>query len=269
MFLIIPELQNTFIGLIYETFIILLFGVLLILIGWRFKRRKTEYTRNMFIIFLSFTVAIIFSWLSKLILLIMEVPSFDFVDPTTPGFFIIARILQFRVSFILMVVGAYFIYMMKVKIFEEKANPIEKWIVRILSLITFAYSIIFVEQSNVLLDVIAFLFAFLTLMVVFIPFTIASFNMRKSIKGKVYKNAAFSLGIMGICFILILFNFLLDRLWMMIFNDDGYTFFYFAAWAMGILGAITAYIGYIRPEQQQKLIQTMSQNQDDKILEDE
>ncbi len=57
---------------------------------------------------------------------------------------------------------------------------------------------------------------------------------------------------MSICYILVFFNFFLDRLCMLVFDVLGFTPFYYAAWASGIIAVFCAYFGYIRPKAGEK-----------------
>jgi hypothetical protein len=250
-------LRQTFIGLIYESFIIALF---LLLVGFtihHYLRKRTLYTRIMLLIFVFFSLGIIFSWLAKLLTIVLYDDYYNDISPLIPGYWLIQRITAFRVSFAWMVFGTYCTFYLKMKIFDAKPSQFERIFILTLSVVTFLFSLIFVQNGNVLLDVIAFLLAFLVMTFVYIPFVIASLRLRRSLEEPLYRRAAMSLAVMGGCFILILFCFLLDRIWMFTGLDlDGYTVFYFAAWFFGILGTAAAYYGYILPGQQQKFSQT-------------
>lgn len=249
-------LTNTFIGLLYESFIIVLFLFLLGFTIHHYMRKRTLYTRIMLLIFIFFSLGIIFSWLAKLLTIVLYDPFYSAINPFIPGYWVIQRITAFRVSFAFMVFGTYCTFYLKMKIFDAKPSQVETIYIISLSVVTFLFSLIFVEDGNVLLDVIAFLLAFLVMTSVYIPFVVASLRLRRALKEPLFRRAALSLAAMGGCFILILLGFLLDRVWMFAFADDGYTVFYFAAWFFAILGTAAAYYGYIHPGQQQKFSQT-------------
>ncbi|MHA1192591.1 MAG: hypothetical protein ACTSP9_09890 [Promethearchaeota archaeon] len=52
---------------------------------------------------------------------------------------------------------------------------------------------------------------------------------------------------MAIFFILVPFNFLVDRL-LILFGGPGFSLFYFLAWIFVIFAMIASYFGYIRPK---------------------
>ncbi len=248
-----PELQDTFNGLLYESGIIFLFLILIVLIIVHYSKKKTP---NTFLLLASFTCmffAIIFSWLSKFILIQMDITGFTVLDPNTPGFWFYAIILQFRVSFVLLVLAADITYILKVKIFDDIYNQVEKWILIMLSIFTILFTLIAVEQGNILLDVLSFLFVLVIMCYVYIPFVVASLKMYRLMEEPHYKSASLSLAGLGLSFIMVLICFLADRLMMMLFDSSGYTVFYFAAWGFVIVGTFAAYMGYIRTSRQKSL----------------
>lgn len=61
----IPDgMLDTFIGMIFESVVIVIMIGLLFLIYRHYQQRKTEYTHLMLWIFINYTLAILFSWLS-------------------------------------------------------------------------------------------------------------------------------------------------------------------------------------------------------------
>ncbi len=248
-----PELQDTFVGLLYESGIIFLFLILLILIIVHYNKKKTV---NTFLLLASFTCmffAIIFSWLSKFILIQKNITGFNALDPNIPGFWLYSVILQFRVSFVLLVLAADITYILRVKIFDDMYNQVERWILIILSISTVLFALIAVEQDNIDLDVLSFLSVLVIMSYVYIPFIIASLKMYRLMKEPHYKSASLSLALLGLSFILVFISFLADRLMMMIFSSSGYTVFYFAAWGFVIVGTFAAYMGYIRTSRKKTL----------------
>lgn len=248
-----PELQDTFVGLLYESGILFLFLILLILIFVHYSKKKTV---NTFLLLASFTCmffAIIFSWLSKFILIQLDITGFTVLDPNIPGFWFYSVVLQFRVSFVLLVLAADITYILRVKIFDDMYNQVERLILIILSIATVLFTLIAVEQGNILLDVLSFLFVLIIMCYVYIPFVVASLKMYRLMKEPHYKSASLSLAGLGLSFILVLLCFLADRLMMMLTESSGYTVFYFAAWGFVIVGTFAAYMGYIRTSRKKTL----------------
>lgn len=52
---------------------------------------------------------------------------------------------------------------------------------------------------------------------------------------------------MSLFFMLVLLNFLIDRV-LILLGDPGFTFFYFLGWSCVIIGIVCAYLGYIKPK---------------------
>lgn len=248
-----PELQDTFVGLIYESIIIFLFLILLVLIIIHYSKKKTLNTFLLLASFIFMFFGIAFSWLSKFLLVQEIIPEFVDMDPNITGFWFFAVILQFRVSFVVLVLAADITYILKVKIFDDMPKMAERWILIILSIFTVLFTLIAVEQENVLLDALSFLFVLIIMCYVYFPFIIASLKMYRLMKEPHYKSASLSLAVLGISFIMVFVGFLADRLMILLFDSPGYTFFYFAAWGFVIVGTFAAYIGYIRTSRKKTL----------------
>ena len=248
-----PELHDTFIGLLYESGIIFLFLILIVLIVVHYSKKKTPNTFLLLVSFICMFFAIIFSWLSKFILIRKDITGFNVLDVNTSGFWLYSVILQFRVSFVLLVLAADITYILKVKIFDDMYNQVEKWILIILSISTVLFALIAVEQENTLLDVLSFLSVLVIMTYVYLPFVLASLKMYRILEETHYKQASLSLAALGFSFIMVFLCFLADRLMMMILLSSGYTFFYFAAWGFVIVGTFAAYMGYIRTSRKKTL----------------
>ena len=247
-----PGLEDTYIGLLYETGIIVLFLILLILIVVHYSKKKTLNTFLLLASFACMFLAILFSWLSKLLLVQEITPDFDELDPNLSGFWIYGLILSFRISFVVIVIGSDITHILKVKIFDDTPNKVERWILVIFSLITIVFALTAMEQGNVLLDVLAFLFVLIIMCFVYIPFVIASLKMYRVMKEPHYKRASLSLAVLGLSFVMVFVGFLADRIVILI-RGYGYSVFYFAAWGFVIVGTFAAYFGYIRTSRQKSL----------------
>lgn len=260
-----PGLEKTYIGLLYETGIIFLFLILLILIIIHYSKKKTVNTLLLLGSFTGIFVAIIFSWLSKFYLIKNGILGFDDLDPNIPNFWFISVLLQFRISFVLLVIAADFTYILKVKVFDDMPKKIERLILIILSIATILFALIAIEQGNVLLDVLSFLSVLVIMTYVYVPFIIASLKMYRILEETQYKRATLSLSAMSFSFIMVFVSFLADRLIMLIFNSEGYTFFYFSAWAFSIIAAFAAYLGYIRTSRKKSLKEEKNTEQEKQI----
>ncbi|MHA1672564.1 MAG: hypothetical protein ACTSYI_02965 [Promethearchaeota archaeon] len=255
------DMQDTLTGMIFEIAIFVLFLALLTLMWRHYRIRKTRYTKLMFLMFTFFATALLFSWISKAINLYLEAPTFEDINPNMPGYLFLSRILQFRVSFAFITMAIFATQLFKVAVFETKNARRQNMVIGIYSLFVAAYSLIVVVQGNVLYDVLAFLFVTIDLCLVFIPFAVASLKVRKKMTDPIYRKASLALAVMAFAFIFIFVGFLTDRILIMTIRPDGYTFFYYAAWVSAILGSVSAYLGYIRPGQKQKLQEVADANE--------
>jgi len=246
------QIEKQFIGMIFESFIIITALTVLVLILIKYYQKRHKLTLYLFIIFLNFFFAILFSWLSKVLVLS---PGLEYIynetvpDPGTPLSWILLRIVDFRISFVFFTIAIFVSYILKVNIFEKGYNKIQKYFVIIFGSITGIYSLLIYQRGNTLLDAIAFLFVFLYITMIYIPFFLRAYKSYRSVNEKVFKNAFLSLALMSIFFILVPFNFLIDRLLILIGGSEfAFSLFYFLAWIFVILGILGAYFGYIRPK---------------------
>ena len=240
-----------FIGMSFESFIIVIASILLALILRKYyEKNKHKLTLYLFLIFLFYVIAIFFSWFSKILVLYSNI---DYIaynsllpDPGTVLSWIILRITDFRISFVFLTIAIFISYILKVNIFEKDYKKTHKVIVIIYSIVTVLYSLLIYQKDNDLLDAIAILLIFIFMAMIYIPFLYSSVSSYKSSQEKKFKNAFLSLALMAIFFILVPFNFLLDRL-LILFGGPGFSVFYFLAWIFVLLGIIASYYGYIRP----------------------
>ena len=248
------EQNLMFIGMLYEMVIIIIASILLILILNKYNEKKHRLTLYLFIIFLNFLAAIIFSWLSKVLVLYSGeeyIYNSTVPAPNDALSWMILRIIDFRMSFIFITIAIFFSYILKVGVFEKGFNPIHKKIVIIFGIWTALYSLIIYERGNTLLDVFAFLFVLIYMTMIYFPFMIQTYKNYKIVEEKVYKNAFLSLSLMSLFFVLVLLSFLLDRI-LILFGSPGFTIFYFLAWSFVIGGMLCAYLGYISPKSKEK-----------------
>ncbi len=239
-----------FIGMVFETTIIIIAAFILGLILMKYFQKKHQFTLYLFLIFLFYMIAIIFSWLSKVLVLYSGVEyiyNTTLADPGTIQSWFVLRITDFRFSFFFLTIAIFISYVLKVNVFEKGYNRVHKIIVIIYGIITLTFSLLVYERGNTLLDAFAFLLIFLFMAMIYVPFFISSYKSFKLAEGKTFKNAFISLALMSIFYILVPFNFLIDRL-LILFGGPGFSPFYFLAWIFVLLGMIASYFGYIRPK---------------------
>jgi len=242
-----------FIGMIFETFIVACAIFLLVLILNKYYVKRHKLTLYLLIIFINITLAIIFSWISKILGVFYEplglfyYPDNSIPPPITIEAWIITRILDFRISFIFFGIAMYFSYILKVKLFEKDFNKPNLFLISIYFIFTEIFSLIVYFRGNDLIDALAFLFIFLLVLIVYLPLTYETYKSYKGTDLSSYKKGFLSLTIMGFCFIFVLLGFLIDRI-LILLGDPGFTIFYFLAWSVAIIGIISAYLGYIRPK---------------------
>jgi hypothetical protein len=204
-------------------------------------------------VFFFYSLAILFSLISK----IFVVLRLDLIiDPYSPLGWIFFRILSFRVSEFLVCIAIFLSYIFKVKIFQEDYNQMQKYVVIIFGSFTAFYNLVIYEPihgfTSVLLDAIAFLLTLIFMSMIYIAFMYRSIEAYRGVKEPVYRKAFLSLSLMAICYMLIFLNFLIDRIFILIFEIPGFTIFYYLAWAFAIIGIVCAYLGYIKPEASRK-----------------
>jgi len=242
------ELQ--FIGMVFESFIIVIAVILLTLVYIKYTQKKHHLTLTLFVIFLNYTLAILFSWLSKVMVLysgIEYIYNDAIPDPQTIDSWILYRIVDFRISFVFMAIAIFLSYILKVNVFEKGYNKVHKIVVFTYTIFTLGYIILGYQRGNTLLDVFAFLLIFVFMAAIYIPFFFRAFQSYRSTDNETFKNAFLSLALIWIAFILIPLNFLFDRI-LILLGGPGFSVFYFLAWVFGILGMLGAYFGYIRPK---------------------
>jgi hypothetical protein len=242
-----------FIGMIYESFVLFIALILLLLIVMKYMEKKHKLTQYLLFVFVFYTLAIFFSLLSK----IFVVLRLDLViEPYSTLGWIFFRILSFRVSEFLVCIAIFLSYIFKVKIFHKDFNKIQKYIVIIFGSFTAFYDLVIYEPKPgflaVLLDAIAFLLTLIFMSMIYIAFMYRSIEAYRGVKEPIYRKAFLSLTLMAICYMLIFLNFLIDRIFILVLNIPGFTIFYYLAWAFAIIGIICAYLGYIRPEARRK-----------------
>lgn len=232
-----------FIGMIFEAFIITFAAVLLILILKKYRIKRHKLTRLLLIIFINYFIAIVFSWISK----IFVVLQLDVVQDGSIAAWLYKLIEDFRLSEFFVTIAIFLSYILKVNVFEKGYNTVQKYVMIIYGIFSSVYILIIYEDDNTLLDIIAFLIVFIYMVMVYAPFLRRSIESYRAVEEKTYKQAFLSLAIMSVSFMLIFLSFAIDRLFIFL-GSLGFTFFYYLAWISAIIGIFGAYYGYIRPK---------------------
>lgn len=237
-------MANNFDGFIFESFILVIAGVMLVLVLLKYREKRHDLTKLLFFVFLNYTLAILFSWISKL----MAISIFDggIIPEGHPGTWIFGRIIDFRISFIFVLVALLISYVLRVKLFDKEYNKTSKVTSYVIFIVSVAYCAIVYQHGNTLLDVFAFLLVLIYMGFAYFPFMAKSIKAFQSVEKKEFKKAFASLAFMALSFVLIFVFFLIDRI-TILFGGSGFTIFYFLAWTFAIIGIIAAYLGYIKP----------------------
>ncbi|MFX0073246.1 MAG: hypothetical protein ACFFAO_19375, partial [Candidatus Hermodarchaeota archaeon] len=224
--------------MVFELIILIIGIILIILILNRYKIKRNKPTLLLFIIFLNLLLAVVFSWLSKIIVLTTDL---DYVYnqpgiryPTTPSEWFFFRVVDFRITIVFVAIATVFSYILKTEIFEEY-NPIHRIVVFIFGAYTILYAIFIYERGNTLLDTINFMNIFVFLSAIYLTFMVKLFKAYKKSTESEYKRAFLSLIIMCLSFTLTFLNTLIDRI-TIILGSEGFTVFYFLAWSFVIVG---------------------------------
>jgi hypothetical protein len=217
--------------------------VLLVLILKKYFVKRHKLTRLLFIIFVCYFIAILFSWISKIFVVIQ----LDIAEYGSVVAWIFHRISDFRISEFFVTIAIFLSYILKANVFEKEYKTIQKYVTIIYGVITCLYVLIIYQTGNDLLDVGAFLIVFVYMVMVYAPFLRRSIQSYLAVEERSYKQAFLSLAIMSISFMLIFLSFAIDRIFIFL-GSLGFTPFYYLAWISAIIGIFGAYYGYIRPK---------------------
>lgn len=242
----LPILLN-FVGMIFESFIIIFSAVLLVLIVKKYRVKRHNLTRLLLIIFTCYFLAIVFSWISK----VFVFTQLSVIQDGSIIAWMYNIIVDFRLSEFFVTIAIFLSYILKVNVFEKSYNTLYKYIVIIYGIFTCVYILIIYENGNTLLDIVAFLIVFIYMVMVYIPFLRRAIQSYRGVEEKVYKQAFLSLAIMSFSFTLIFLNFAIDRVFIFL-GSPGFTAFYYLAWISAIVGIFGTYYGYIRPKASEK-----------------
>lgn len=237
------DLQLNFIGMVFESFILLFAAILLGLILKKYYVKRHRLTRLLFLIFFCYFIAIIFSWLSK----VFVIAQVSIIQDGSIITWMYNITVDFRLSEFFVTIAIFLSYILKVGVFEKGYIKWQRIVVIIYGIFCCFYVLFIYLNDNHLLDVFAFLFVFIYMVLVYGPFLRRSIESYRAVKEKAYKQAFLSLAIMSFSFMLIFLWFAIDRVFVLLGNP-GFTAFYYLAWISAIVGIFGAYYGYIRPK---------------------
>ncbi|KKN50213.1 hypothetical protein LCGC14_0635090 [marine sediment metagenome] len=212
----------------------------------------------MYVIFIIYFIAFLFSWISKVFVVFQ-------INVTQDGSIIAwfyNIILDFRLSELFVTIAIFLSYILKLFVFEKDVENDDDTIQIFNNLwdniviIYVGFSCVFVlfiyENGNTFLNVIAFLIVFIYIVMVYAPF------LRRALQYRAiqdYKQAILSLKIMLISFMLIFLIFFIDRLLIFLgftifyfLGSPDFTVFYFLPWIFAIVGIYGAYYGLKSPK---------------------
>jgi len=237
-----------FIALVYESVILSITFVFIVQVLKICIKQKNRLNILLLLLISNYFIAIFFSWLSKFQIIYSNI---DYLydesvsDPLTPLSWILLRISDFRISFLFITIATYTSYIFKEKIFGKEFKKSQNYIVIISGILVGFYTLVIYQKGNLILDVLAFFLVFLLMGSVYISFMKNSIRSYKNSTIPTYRNAFLSLAIMSLSFALILFCFLIDRIYIFL-GDYGFTFFYYLGWIFAIIGVTGAYFGYLK-----------------------
>ena len=207
------------------------------------QKNKNFAAFLLFLVFLNWTIAVVFSWLAK-VLTVFFYPTGNDPEITDASTYFIRLILDFRLLFLFVSIALYCSYMLRVKLFE-KGYARGEHIVNVIFLIVIPILCFALNQKgNDLYTVIVFAAVFVDMLLVYTPFMRRSLAAHKSADPK-FKGAFSALSLMSLFFILTFLCFLLDQV-MLAITGGGYTIFYFGAWICAVIAIVLTYFGYIK-----------------------
>ena len=244
------------IGMIFEIFVNIVIFFFIGLTIRKYQERKHRLTLYMLIIFLNLGLGVFFSMISKVLVVTIGLEYSHTVGfsqvPDDILYWFLLRIADFRFTFVFLTIGIYFSYVLKVRIFEDDYNKKHRIFIIIYSIFNGVYAIFGYIRGYTTLDTLAFLFIFLFMFIVYIPFANQTLKAYKSTDDPEFKKGFLALSLMAICFIIILFCFFIDRMLVTIPGlEHGFTLFYFFGWISGSIGIGGAYYGYIKPRKKE------------------
>ncbi len=232
----------------FELGVLIASGLLLGLILRRHFQKRSELTMLLFMIFLFMAIAIFFMMLAKIYYLFFNA---EFLTDSDPWFWFISRVLYYRFGFMFITVSILCTHIFRVKVFEAKPAKWVNYFFYAFGIFIIMWAMVFFIFKDLFLNLILFALLMIFLLLVFVPFSIQSFRQGRSTRLVArYRKAFIFLGLMGVCFIMVLMFNLFDQLAHFIDNNITYSIYYFLGWISHIIGMLFAYFGFLRPKRE-------------------
>ncbi len=239
------------VGLYFEMIVLLLASILIALVLLKYLKMKNRLTLCLLLIFIFYVLTLVFSVLSKIIVLTSD---YDYVYnqpsgyPQSPYSWLILRIVDFRISICCAEIAVFFSYILKINLYEEKISNSKKIFIAAFAGFTILFSFFVYQRGNTLLDALNFLFILLFMVIVYIPFMFKCLKSYKTAPIAQLRGRFLSLALMSLSFLLIVIMFLVDRITILLAMSSGFTVFYFMGWLFALFGISCAYFGFIKPD---------------------
>ncbi len=236
---------SPFHGFIFETGVLVIIGSMTVIaLRKYFQKGRNKPALLLFLVFLNWTIGVVFSWLAKIGSAFLGLDNVIITDFST---YFIRLILDFRLLFVFVAIALYCSYALRVMLFEKEYKKGER-AMNIIFLVMIPVLCFVLETNdaiNVLYTPIVFLLVFVYMLIVY-----SSFMRRALVQYRIanekFKGAFKALAVMSLCFILTFLNFFLDQVVVAVASIE-YTIFYFAAWICAVIAIVLTYYGYIKP----------------------
>ena len=244
-------MDMVFVGLIFEVIVLIGASTLITLVLLKYIKMKNRLTLCLLLIFIFFVLTLVFSVLSKIIVLTTD---YDYVYnqpsgyPQSPYSWLILRIVDFRISMCCAAIAVLFSYILKINLYEEEVSRNYKIFIVVFAGFTVFFSFFVYQRGNTLLDALNFLFILLFMVIVYIPFMLKCLKSYKTAPIAQLRKRFLSLALMSLSFLLIVIMFLIDRITILLGMSSGFTVFYFMGWLLALFGITCAYFGFIKPD---------------------
>ncbi len=213
-----------FVAMIYEGIIIFITGILVAIVLAKYIKNRNTLILLLFLISLNCLIAIFFSWLAKVYILFAN--------------------FGYRISALFISIAAIISYFFKIKIFEKGFKKSHRNAILIYGIFTIFYSLVIYQQTQIILDLLASLFVFILVGIVSLSFMRSAIRSFRNSSIVNFKKAFAWLAIMSLSFVLVLFNFLINGLFVFI-GFFGFTLFYYLGWIFVIIAEVGGYFGLL------------------------
>src|SRR5271157_2069609 len=208
------NLQGAVEGFWFELCVIACVAIMTVLAFNKYLKKNRNFAALLlFLVFLNWTIAIVFSWLAKVFTVFLYQGG-NGPDITDASSYFVRLILDFRLLFLFVAIALYFSYMLRVKLFEKGYVRGERVVNLIFLIVIPVLCFVLNEKGNMIYTVIVFAAVFVDMLLVYTPFMRRSLAAHKSADKK-FRGA--------------------------------FTIWYFGAWICAVIAIVLTYYGYIKP----------------------